>query len=68
MKRRELTAFGMMVKKRLIELNMTQRQLAETVGIGEVYLNVVLHGERSGRKYKQAIIEYLDLYDKNPAD
>lgn len=64
MKKRELTAFGIEVKKKLIELNMTQRQLAEAVGMGEVYLNVILHGERSGTKYREAITEYLNLSKK----
>ncbi len=64
MKKRALTPFGIEVKKKLIELNMTQRQLAEAVGMGEVYLNVVLHGERSGEKYVRAIETYLDLHGK----
>lgn len=61
MKKRELTEFGVAVKKRLVELGKTQKELAETVGMGEVYLNVVLHGKRSGKKYIAAICRELNL-------
>lgn len=53
--------FGVKVKKRLIELNMTQRQLANEIGVNENYLTDILQGRRSGTKYKDAIIRRLKL-------
>ncbi|HHY73258.1 MAG TPA: helix-turn-helix domain-containing protein [Bacillus bacterium] len=53
--------FGIQVKKKLIELNMTQRELARDIGVNENYLTDILRGRRSGRKYKDAIIQRLDL-------
>ncbi|MDX9917244.1 MAG: helix-turn-helix transcriptional regulator [Gudongella sp.] len=51
MKRRKLTPFGEKVKQELIKVNMTQKRLAETIGTSEVYLSMILYGERSGAKY-----------------
>lgn len=61
MKKRELTEFGVAVKKRLVEMGQTQRQLAEAIGIQHVYLNIIIHGQRSGKKYIKAISNYLNL-------
>ncbi|MBS3994811.1 MAG: helix-turn-helix transcriptional regulator [Alkaliphilus sp.] len=61
MKKRRLTPFGDKVKERLIQMNMTQKTLAETVGTSNVYLSMILYGERSGEKYIDAIKEILDL-------
>jgi DNA-binding XRE family transcriptional regulator len=47
--------FGMEVKKRLVELNMTQRELAKKIGVNENYLTDTLRGRRSGKKYQAAI-------------
>jgi len=58
---RKLTNFGMEVKKRLIEIDMTQVQLAEELGTSKVYLNLILYGERSGRKYVDNIINILGI-------
>lgn len=59
--KRKLTPFGSKVKDRLIERNMTQKDLAEKVGTSAVYLSMVLHGQRSGQKYLRSICEILDL-------
>lgn len=53
--------FGIKVKKRLVELNMTQRQLAKDIGINENYLTDILKGRRSGKKYKDAITRKLNI-------
>lgn len=53
--------FSIVVKKRLVELDMTQRELADEVGMDEKYLTEILRGRRSGAKYKQAITEILGL-------
>lgn len=59
--KRQLTAFGMLVQKALIERRMTQVQLAEKVGTSNKYLNLILYGERSGEKYLASIAEELGL-------
>lgn len=53
--------FGIKVKKRLVELNMTQRQLAKDIGMNENYLTDVLNGRRAGKKYRDAITQRLNL-------
>ena len=56
-----LTPYGKEVKCRLIELNMTQRELAEIVGTSKQYLGKILHGSRSGTKYVGEINRILGL-------
>jgi len=62
--KRQLTAFGMLVKKTLIEKGMTQVQLAHEVGTSNKYLNLILYGDRSGDKYLSMIVEVLGLDPK----
>ena len=54
-RRRELTAYGKKVKCQLIELNMTQVELAEMVGTSKQYLGKILFGERAGTMYLEKI-------------
>lgn len=61
MKRRKLTPFGILVRKRLLDLGMTQVQLAEQLGTTKNYLNRIMSGERSGKKYLSNIISILNL-------
>ena len=61
MNRRKLTTFGEKVKQKLAEVNMTQKKLAEELGTSEVYLSMILYGERSGRKYLPHISDLLQL-------
>jgi len=58
---RTYSAFGRQVKKELIDRNMTARQLAEILGTTQQYLNKILHGERSGEKYIEAIKKILGM-------
>lgn len=51
--------FALYVRKRLLELNMTQRQLARDIGMNENYLTDILNGRRSGKKYREAIVKRL---------
>jgi len=60
-KRSGYTSFGKKVKKELIDRNMTARQLADLVGTTPQYLNKIFHGERGGKKYKDAIRKILDI-------
>ncbi len=61
MKQRQLTPLGKKIVKRLVDLNQTQVWLCEKVGVSKVYLNFILHGERSGKKYMAKIFEVLGL-------
>ena len=59
--KRKLTPFGVTVKKRLIDIGMTQAELAQKVGTTRMYLNLIFHGERSGEKYRDKIVKVLDI-------
>ena len=65
MKKRQLTPFGIMVKKTLIEKGMTQVRLAQEVGTSNKYLNLILYGDRSGDKYLPMIVKILELDPKH---
>lgn len=58
---RTYSAFGRQVKKKLIDKGMTARQLAEMLGTTPQYLNKILHGDRSGEKYIEAIKKILEM-------
>lgn len=52
---------GMKIKKRLIEKNMTQRDLANKLDMNEQYLADIIRGRRSGSMYIDSIYRELDL-------
>lgn len=60
-RKRELTDWGKMVKKRLIDKNMSMTELADSVGTSNVYLCDMLCGVKSERKYKSAIENLLEM-------
>lgn len=59
-KQARLTPFGKNVRKKLIDRNMTQVELASLLGCNKQYLYKILTGERSGKKYREEIIRILD--------
>lgn len=59
--KREYSSFGKKIKKQLIDKNMTAKQLADALGTTPQYLNKIIHGERSGEKYIEAIKSILDI-------
>lgn len=59
--RAQLTPFGLAVRKRLLELNMTQVELAQLLGTNKQYLHKILCGNRSGKKYVARIARILDI-------
>ncbi len=63
MTERKLTPFGKKVKKRLIDMGMTQVELAERVGITDKYLSKILYGYRPGTKYVEKIKSILKMDD-----
>lgn len=52
---------GKQIKKRLIDKNMTARQLAAAVGTSPQYLNSILHGRKPIDKYREAIQKVLEM-------
>ena len=60
-KKKPLSLNSIKIKKRLIELNMTQRELANKIGMNENYLTDILNGRRSGKKYMDDITKTLGL-------
>lgn len=61
MEKRKLTPFGIIVKKRLVDRGMTQVELAEKMGTSNKYINLIIYGERSGKKYIYQIAEILEI-------
>lgn len=57
----KLTPFGAKVKKRLVDRNMTQVELAALIGCNKQYLYKILSGERSGKKYIEDISRILNI-------
>ncbi len=63
MKRNKLTPFGLLAKKRMIDIDMAHGELAERIGCGANYLCAIFNGQRSGAKYEAAIRKELGLGD-----
>ena len=60
-----LTPFGKEIKKRMIDLDMEQKDLAKAVGVVPSYISDVFRGARSGVKIKKKICEAVGLdYDQ----
>lgn len=49
------------VKKRLIDMNMTQRELADKIGVQETFLSNMLKGRKAGNVYWARIEQILGL-------
>lgn len=56
-----LSAIGSIIKKRLVDLNMRQKELAIQIGTSEKYLHLMLYGYRTGEKYLSDIEKALDV-------
>lgn len=56
----ERAELGREIKKRMIDLGISQREVARRVPMRYQYLNRVLKGEKSGDKYWPRIMEVLD--------
>lgn len=61
MNRKEISPYGKIIKKRLIDKDMTHVKLANQLGISPQYLNLIIHGERTGKKYKEKINSLLEI-------
>ena len=58
---RNYTPFGKKIVMQLVKKDMTAKQLADALGITPQYMNKIIHGERSGGKYIEAIKTMLDI-------
>lgn len=54
-KKRRLTSFGIACKKAMLEKEMSQTELARRVGSSTKYLDLVFHGERTGKNTYQQL-------------
>ena len=54
------SAYGKRIKKRLIDLNMTQVELARQLGISKQYMRRIISRDRSGNTYRKRIEEILN--------
>ena len=57
----KLTPFGMKVKMRLLEKDMTVSELADRIGVKQSYLSQVLYGDKKGYKYMDQICTILEI-------
>lgn len=60
-KNKNLTPFGKLVAKALVDQDMTRTELAGRIGTSPQHLSRILHGTRAGRKHISAIIAILTL-------
>jgi len=61
---KNLTPFGKLVVKALVDRDKTRAELAAEINITPQYLSYILNGTRSGDKYLSAIIAALELDPK----
>lgn len=52
------------LKKRLIDLDMNQVELAQKAGISYLYLKLIISGRRSPGKYAKTLAEILGIDEK----
>ncbi len=58
---KNITVLGQVMKSRLRELGLTQLELADKIGTSNVYLNCIISGKRTGKKYLDKIFYELDM-------
>lgn len=61
--RKDNIRYGKKVKKRLIDLGMSSKELAEKLQVDPRYVSKIIRGERSGLKYRNRIREILKMED-----
>ena len=59
--KRQITPMGKEIKRRLVELEMSQEELATSVGCSPQYIKHIIYGERSGEKYLEQIFLILGM-------
>jgi len=68
-RKKPLTAYGRLVKIKLLEKGMNQKQLVDQIeDLDETYLSKILTGERSGGKYRETIDSILAIISESPSE
>ncbi|MCR4442935.1 MAG: Rha family transcriptional regulator [Peptococcaceae bacterium] len=58
---KQLTPFGLEVKKRLLDLGLNQKEFCKENDIPMNRLSEVLYGDRLAKKYREKIAKLLDI-------
>lgn len=58
---KQLTPFGLEVKRRLLELNMTQKEFCQQHNIPMNRLSEIIYGDRIARKYTKKVAKVLKI-------
>ncbi len=61
MRKRALTPFGLEVKKRLLELGLTQKEFCRLHDISETRFSEILYGVLPGKRYIKKISKLLNI-------
>ncbi len=61
MAKQRLTLFGIEVKKKLLDMNVTQAEFCRKHGIPNNRFSEILTGSRQNFKYREQIKEILDI-------
>ena len=65
MKSRKLTTFGVEVKKKLLDLGISQKEFCQQHNIPDPRLSEVLHDARLAKRYREKIARILDIEISN---
>lgn len=57
------TSFGKVIKKRLVDKDMTQSELADAIGTSKAQITRIIYGYRSATNWVDAICQVLDIKD-----
>ncbi|WP_419791624.1 helix-turn-helix domain-containing protein [Staphylococcus chromogenes] len=55
------TDFGIKVRSELLKRNMTNKELAEMLGISAAYVSDILRGRRDAHEQKKRIAKILEI-------
>ncbi|MDD2433308.1 MAG: Rha family transcriptional regulator [Clostridia bacterium] len=58
---KQLTPFGLAVKRRLLDLNMTQKEFCQQYDIPMNRLSEIIYGDRIARRYKKEVARVLKI-------
>lgn len=67
-RKRELTEFGLWVKRKLLELGFEQKDFVKEVGISNTYLTDIIYGGRAAEETKKKIISTINRLEVKKAD
>lgn len=60
-RKRSYSEMGKRIKKGMIDKGITATELADMLGTRPQYINKIIHGDRSGRKYMDEIRRILGI-------